>query len=63
MTSLLTSKWLCAGAVVVLVLTSQSLGTESAVVMNGWVSAYSDRESAGEENREFVEGSSKQDRS
>lgn len=61
--SLLTSKWLCAGAAVVLVLMSQSVGTESPVGTNGWVSAYSDRESAGEENREFVEGSSKQDRS
>lgn len=62
---LLTSKWLCAGVVVVLVLTSQIVGTVSrlSVLMKDWASAYSDSESAGEENREFVEMSSMQDRS
>lgn len=33
------------------------------VVMKDWASAYSESESAGEENREFVEKSSMQDRS
>lgn len=63
----LTSGWLCAGVVVVvvLVLTSHRVGTESrlSVLMKDWVSAYSDSESAGDENREFVERSSMQDRS
>lgn len=62
---LLTSSWLCAGVVVVLVLTSQRVGTVSrlSVGMKDWASAYSDSESAGEENREFVERSSMQDKS
>lgn len=62
---LLTSSWLCAGVVVVLVLTSQRVGTVSrlSVLMKDWASAYSDSESAGEENKEFVERSSMQDRS
>lgn len=62
---LLTSSWLCAGVVVVLVLTSQIVGTVSrlSVLMKEWASAYSDSESAGEENRELVERSSMQDRS
>ena len=62
---LLTSSWLCAGVVVVLVLTSQRVGTVSklSVLMKDWASAYSDSESAGEENRELVERSSMQDRS
>lgn len=61
---LLTSNWLCAG-VVVLVLTSQIVGTVSrfSALMKDWVSAYSDSESVGEENREFVEMSSRQGRS
>lgn len=61
----LTSCWLCAGAVVVLVLMSQMVGTESklSALMKDWASAYSDNESAGEENNEFVERSSMQDRS
>lgn len=62
---LLTSSWLCAGVVVVLVLTSHRVGTVSklSVLMKDWASAYSDSESAGEENRELVERSSMQDRS
>lgn len=64
---LLTSSWFCAGVVVVvvLVLTSQRVGTASrlSVLMKDLASAYSDRESAGEENNEFVERSSMQDRS
>lgn len=62
---LLTSSWLCAGVVVVLVLTSQRVGTVFRLsgLMKGCASAYSDSESAGEENREFVERSSMQDRS
>lgn len=62
---LLTSSWLCTGVVVVLVLTSQRVGTVSrlSVLMKGWASAYSDSESAGEENKEFVERSSMQEKS
>ncbi len=62
---LLTSSWLCAGVVVVLVLMSQRVGTGSSLsgLMKGLASAYSDSESGGEENREFVERSSMQDRS
>lgn len=60
-----TSDWLCAGAFVVLVLMSQRVGTVSrlSVLMKDWLSAYSDSESAGEENKEFVERSSMQDKS
>lgn len=60
-----TSSWLCAGVLVVLVLISHRVGTESrlSVVMMGWTSVYSESESAGEENRELVERSSMQDRS
>lgn len=60
-----TSNWLCAGAFVVLVLTSQRVGTVSklSVLMKDWLSAYSDSESAGEENKEFVERSSMQAKS
>lgn len=60
-----TSNWLCAGAFVVLVLMSQRVGTESklSVLMKDWLSAYSDSESAGEENKEFVERSSMQAKS
>lgn len=63
--AVLTSSWLCAGVVVVLVLTSQSVGTVSrlSVLMKELASAYSDSESAGEENKELVERSSMQDRS
>lgn len=62
---LLTSSWFCAGVVVVLVLTSQRVGTVSrlSVLIKDWASAYSDSESAGEENKEFVERSSMQHRS
>ena len=62
---MLTSSWLSAGVVVVLVLTSHRVGTVSglSVLMKDWASAYSDSESAGEENKEFVESSSMQDRS
>lgn len=60
-----TSIWLCAGAFVVLVLMSQRVGTVSrlSVLMKDWLSAYSDSESAGEENKEFVERSSMQAKS
>lgn len=60
-----TSNWLCAGAFVVLVLMSQRVGTVSrlSVLMKDWLSAYSDSESAGEENKEFVERSSMQAKS
>lgn len=60
-----TSSWLCAGAFVVLVLMSQRVGTVSrlSVLMKDWLSAYSDSESAGEENKEFVERSSMQAKS
>lgn len=60
-----TSNWLCAGALVVLVLMSQRVGTVSrlSVLMKDWLSAYSDSESAGEENKEFVERSSMQAKS
>lgn len=46
-------------------LTSHRVGTVSrlSVVMKDWASAYSESESAGEENRELVERSSMQDRS
>lgn len=60
-----TSNWLCAGAFVVLVLMSQMVGTVSrlSALMKDWLSAYSDSESAGEENKEFVERSSMQAKS
>lgn len=60
-----TSDWLCAGALLVLVLMSQSVGTVSrlSVLMKDWLSAYSDSESAGDENKEFVERSSMQAKS
>lgn len=60
-----TSNRLCAGAFAVLVLTSQRVGTVSklSVLMKDWLSAYSDSESAGEENKEFVERSSMQAKS
>lgn len=55
----LTSSWLCAG-----VFMSHIVGTWArlSVGMKAWASAYSDSESAGEENRE-LERSSMQDRS